>query len=104
MLIKTLYDGFHLYDDLMLFNVVNDPHEMNNLAGCSPEIIDEGLSILGGWYQEMMPQAARGRDPLLNVIEEGGPYHVRGQLGDYLARLRDTGREKLAEQLDEKHN
>ncbi|MDC0213964.1 sulfatase [Gammaproteobacteria bacterium] len=104
MLIKTLHDGFHLYDDLMLFNVVNDPHEMNNLAGCSPEIIDEGLSILDGWYQEMMPQAARGRDPLLNVIEEGGPYHVRGQLGDYLARLRDTGREKLAEQLDEKHN
>ena len=51
-----------------------------------------------------MVDAARGRDPLLNVIEEGGPYHVRhGQLDDYLVRLRETGRSKMADQLKEKY-
>jgi hypothetical protein len=47
----------------------------------------------------MLPHAARGRDPLENVIREGGPFHVRGELPEYLARLRETGRADQAAQL-----
>ena len=50
----------------------------------------------------MMIDAARGRDPLTNVVSEGGPYHVRGQLPKYLERLRATDRGSAAEALEEK--
>ena len=51
----------------------------------------------------MAPTAARGRDPLVNVIAEGGPYHVRGQLPAYLERLRATGRADKAALLAAKY-
>jgi choline-sulfatase len=103
LLIKTLHDGYHLYDELMLFNVVKDAHEQNNLVHQSPQLVADGLSLLDSWQAEMMPLAARGRDPLENVIKEGGPYHVRGQLPDYLKRLRATGRSNSAELLEKKY-
>ena len=52
---------------------------------------------------EMLPGAARGRDPLENVIAEGGPFHIRGQLAGYLKRLRATGRAGHADRLEERH-
>ena len=62
------------------------------------------MKKLGDWHAEMMVEAARGRDPLQNVVSEGGPYHVRGQLKDYLARLRATGRSDSADALEEKYD
>ena len=87
----------------MLFDVVKDPHEQTNLADQSPQLVEDGLSRLSRWQSEMMPLAARGRDPLENVIKEGGPYHVRGQLPDYLKRLRETGRSSSAKLLEKKY-
>ena len=104
ILIQTLHDGYHLYDDIMLFDLVTDPHEINNLAGQKENVVEEGLSKLNDWYQKMMADPARGKDPLLNVIEEGGPYHVRGQLKEYLSRLRETGRSEPADQLAAKYS
>jgi hypothetical protein len=46
-----------------------------------------------------MPTAANGRDPLLHVLEEGGPFHTRGQLEKYALRLRATDRGHLADRL-----
>jgi len=31
------------------------------------------------------------------VMAEGGPFHTRGELPDYLGRLRATGRERWAD-------
>jgi arylsulfatase A-like enzyme len=102
ILIDSMHDGYHLFDDTMLFNLKDDPHETTNLANAEPTIRDEGLAILGSWHAEMMVDAARGRDPLQNVIDEGGPYHVRGKLADYLVRLRETNRHSYADALEEK--
>ena len=103
ILIQTMHDGYHLYDDLMLFDLVNDPHEIDNLVAQRGNVVKEGLSKLNDWYQQMMVDPARGKDPLLNVIEEGGPYHVREQLKDYLLRLRETGRSESADELEAKY-
>ena len=103
LLIKTLHDGYHLYDDLMLFDIENDPHEQTDLCLDCPELVEDGLSRLRSWQAEMMPLAARGRDPLENVVLEGGPYHVRGQLPDYLKRLRQTNRQAHARRLEKKY-
>ena len=52
----------------------------------------------------MMNDPARGRDPHDNVMEEGGPYHVRGKLESYISRLNETNRSSLAKLLAEKHH
>jgi len=104
MLIDTLHDGYHLYDDVMLFNIADDPFETTNLASSNQDLVTTGMEKLGNWYGEMMQDAARGRDPLQNVIAEGGPYHVRGQLPGYLERLRNTGRQDCADALEEKYS
>lgn len=96
MLISTLHDGYHLFDDVMLFDLRNDPFEQENLAAARPDIAGRGLMLLSQWQSRMIPNAARGRDPLANVVLEGGPYHVRGQLPAYLDRLRATGRDEQA--------
>ncbi len=102
ILIDTLHDGYHLYDDVMLFNLADDPHETRNIASIETETREAGLKKLGEWHAAMMIDAARGRDPLTNVVSEGGPYHVRGQLPQYLERLRATDRGSAAEALEEK--
>ena len=42
-------------------------------------------------------------DPLDIVIEEGGPYHARGQLKAYCRRLEETGRGHAVEELKRRH-
>jgi arylsulfatase A-like enzyme len=92
LLLSTLHGGYHLFDDVMLFDLGNDPHEQRNVAAEHPDVVGRGLTLLLQWQQDMTPTLARGRDPLVNVMLEGGPYHVRGQLPAYLERLRATGR------------
>ena len=103
LMIDTMHDGYHLYDDVMLFDLANDPHEQNNLAKEQADVVKRGQALLGEWHAGMMVDAARGRDPLTNVVAEGGPYHVRGQLPEYLSRLRATGRDDQASALAEKY-
>jgi choline-sulfatase len=103
ILISTMHDGYHLFDDLMLFDLEVDPHEQVNRVDDRPEIVARGLTLLTHWYGEMAPHAARGRDPLANVVAEGGPYHVRGELPAYLERLKATGRADKAALLAEKY-
>lgn len=98
--LETRHDAYHLYDDPMLFDLRSDPHEQNNLAAQRPEVVGRGAGILHDWLAALLPGAARGGDPHENVMREGGPFHVRGKLPDYLKRLRDTGREARALELE----
>jgi hypothetical protein len=65
--------------------------------------LSKGRDLLGEWLGDMIVDAARGRDPHDNVMQEGGPYHVRGKLESYLRRLYKTERGHLADQLAEKY-
>lgn len=96
MLINTLHGGYHLFDEVMLFDLKNDPFEQRNVAAARPDIAGRGLMLLSNWYAAALPTAARGRDPLANVLREGGPYHAKGHLPAYLERLRASGRAEQA--------
>lgn len=98
--LHTRHDAYHLYADDMLFDLTIDPHQQHNRADHDPEALRRGRELLAQWHEEMLPDAARGRDPHDNVMAEGGPYHVRGQLPDYLSRLRATGRADVAQRLE----
>ena len=103
MLINTLHGGYHLFDDVMLFDLATDPFEQRNVAGQRADVVARGLTLLSQWHAAMIRNAARGRDPLENVLLEGGPFHVRGELPAYLERLRATGRGELATALAERY-
>lgn len=100
--LNTRHDAYHLYPDHQLFNIAEDPHQQHDVSAHSIEVLHRGQALLKDWLDVNLVDAARGRDPHDNVMFEGGPYHVRGKLPEYLARLRDTNRADVAQRLEEK--
>ena len=101
--IRTVHDGFHLFDKEMLYNVAADPHELCDLKDERPDMAARGAKIILDWQDEMMAKSNSDADPMWTVMREGGPEHTRGALNDYLARLEQTGRADGAARLKEKH-
>ncbi|MDR6880577.1 sulfatase [Bacillus sp. 3255] len=101
--IRTYHDGYHLFDKEMLFHLGRDPHEQYNLAAEHPEICREAVYYLNEWHDEMMHKMPFDVDPLWTVMKEGGPYHAKGFLPDYVKRLEETGRSYGIEELKRRH-
>jgi len=101
--IRTYHDGYHPFPELMLFDIADDPHETRDLAGQRPEIVTRAMEMLARWHDEMERTATRAGDPMQTVIDEGGPFHTRGQLAKYVARLRESEREHWARALEARH-
>jgi choline-sulfatase len=96
---RSYHAGHKALDDLMLFNLTEDPREERNLASSHPALVDRAMGYLTTWQHEMMVRSHTDVDPLMTVLREGGPEHTRGQLGRYLQHLRATGRAHHAEAL-----
>ena len=92
-----------MMDDLMLFNLADDPNEQHNLAKTESEIVSMGLVYLEQWLTDMKATAISDVDPMMTVLRQGGAFHTRGHLPAYLDRLRATGREQHADYLEKKH-
>lgn len=101
--IKTYHCGYHLFPDEMLFDLENDPHEINNLAEKYPYLCRQANIYYEEWHSKNMKKSKTGIDPMDTVIKEGGPFHAKGQLESYLKRLEETGRNDGANQLREKY-
>lgn len=102
--IRTYHDGYHLFDDEMLFHIGNDPHEMHDVKEQYPEICAKGAKIILDWQDQMMQKSDCIIDPLWQVLSEGGPFHARGHLEEYSKRLEQTGRKSGAEILRQKRS
>ena len=98
-MMRTYHDGFKDFPPIMLYDIENDPHLLNNLNEDKPEVVNEALAILERWHAEMMETSTQPVDPLQTVLREGGPFHVRNALQSYCERLRATGRAHHAETL-----
>ena len=103
LLLVTYHDGYKDLSPFMLFDLGADPHELADLAGARPDLVGAGTTLLARWQGEMMRRSESGIDPLMRVLEEGGPFHCRGELPAYLRRLKATGREDAARRLAEAH-
>jgi arylsulfatase A-like enzyme len=101
--IHSYHDGYHGFDDVMLFDVKNDPHEQHDVKDAEPQAATRALSMLEEWHAQMMRTSTIGFDPMWTVMREGGAFHTRGQLPAYLKRLRETGRAHWAEKLAKQH-
>ncbi len=103
MYIRTYHDGYHLFPTEMLFDIENDPHEQFNLAGERQDICQQAVKYLSEWHDEMMRTMDTPIDPLWVVMNEGGPFHARGQLKKYCQLLEGTPREWAIEELKKRH-
>lgn len=103
--IRNYHDGFHLFPQEQIYNLADDPHEQHNLAESRPELCREGAWRLMNWHDEMMATMPRGlvADPMRVVLDEGGPFHARGQLRAYVERLNATGRHGTVDTLRRRH-
>ena len=96
---NTRHDGYHCFPEEMLFDLTSDPHLQNDLAKTELEIVASASNRLKEWKEEMLASSIHDMDPHDVVLQEGGPFHVWGQLPAYLDRLRSTGREPIANDL-----
>lgn len=102
--IRTWHDGFHLFDEEMLFNLKDDPLETVNLARQQPALCREAREKYDEWHRQMMETMPAGwGDPMDTVLEEGGPFHARGKLKAYCRRLEQTGRGDAVAALKKRH-
>lgn len=101
--LRTYHDGYKMLEPIMLYNLAEDPHELNNLADRHPEIVNQAMALLVDWQQQQAMTSLTGIDPMLTVLREGGPHHTRNELPAYLERLRATGRAHHAETLLKRH-
>jgi choline-sulfatase len=101
--IRTYHDGFHGFAPVMLFNLAADHHEQHDLTADQPEVVGSALAMLESWHAEAMRLAPGGSDPLWTTLKEGGPWHVRGHLESYRARLAATGRGDWVERIKAAH-
>ncbi len=99
---RSIHDGFRLFDDEMLFNLAKDPYEEHDVKADHPEICAMGAKIILDWQEAQMKKSASDADPMWTVMREGGPFHTRGELEGYLAHLRKTGRAEGAARLEAK--
>jgi len=102
--IRTYHDGFHLFDDEMLYDLENDPYEQHNLAKVHPDVCKEAVYRLNQWHDDMMKTMEFDVDPLWTVIKEGGPFHAQAKdLRKYVKRLEETGRGWAVPELQRRH-
>jgi choline-sulfatase len=107
LLVRTYHSGFHNFPDLMLYDVTEDPHEVDDMAEMEPALVNEGLALLEGWTADEMRRSRRTVDPMWIVMREGGPFHARftsPQFEAYKERLRQTGRAEHAEDLQRRRD
>ncbi len=100
---RTYHDGYHLFPREMLFNVAEDPHEQCDLTAARPDLCAQACRMLADWQQDMLQSATSPVDPMWSVIVEGGPFHAKGHLPGYCARLEQTGRAEGARLLRARH-
>lgn len=101
LFIRTYHPGLKNLPERLLFDVEDDPHQIHNRAKDRPEVADRGQALLEDWHAATMRTSSTPdrSDPLQTVLKEGGPFHPRGRLHEYVQRLRNTGRVDQAEAL-----
>jgi len=98
--LRTWHDGYHRFEEEMLFDLDEDPHEQHNQARQLPEVVQIARGKYEAWHSRMMgsmPYADK-KDPMDYVMEEL-PRHCHYDLEKYSRRLVETGREEEAERL-----
>lgn len=96
-------DGLKDLPEIMLYDRVQDPHELVDIAAMKPDKVNEGLALLERWVTEQLMSSDTKEDPMMKIIEEGGPFHTRGKLPDYAEYFKRIGRPEISELMLKKY-
>ncbi|MEK6645044.1 MAG: sulfatase [Candidatus Firestonebacteria bacterium] len=99
IMIKTYHEALRDLPEIMLFNIKEDPHEINNLASKNPQLVNKYLKLLEQWHKDMVDSSDTKIDPMDTVLKEGGPFCTRYDAQKYANRLNKTGRKKHAQKI-----
>jgi choline-sulfatase len=99
IMIRTYHAGLHEWPDVMLFDLERDPHEVDDLAGQAPEALGRCEHLLAEWWARQSTRPAALPDPMMRMIQEGGPLYVRDQVEPYAKILRENGRTAQAQRM-----
>ena len=101
--LRTFHDGYHpFYKDEMLYNIKEDPHELNEVSAENPEIVKQGAAFLADWTERMKatnPEGYGDEDPMDIVLKQHPEHAMPYHLEEYLPRLEATGRAEGAAEL-----
>ncbi len=101
--IRTWHDGYHNWDEEMLFNLTDDPREEHNLIEELPAVVEKARKKYTRWHTEMMSTLPPGaEDPLETVLREV-PCHAQTDLPAYCKRLEETGRGASVAEIKARH-
>jgi len=98
--IRTYHTGLKDLPARTLFNVADDPHELDDLTDARADLADHGQALIEQWTAEMLATSDCPVDPMWTVMREDGPFHGREVHDRYLRHLRDTGRGRHADFLE----
>ena len=101
--IRTYHPGLHPFPEQMLFNLEEDPRETTNLLDARPEVAARCDHLLADWWQQMLSPADAAPDPMMTVLQEGGPWYVRTRWNSFLQGLREDGQAWAADEIEARH-
>ncbi len=85
---RTIHDGYHLFDREMLYNISKDPYERYDVKDKYPEVCAECARLILTWQEDLMLKDPLASDPMWTVMKEGGPQHTKTDLPAYIERLK----------------
>ncbi|MBA2276849.1 MAG: sulfatase-like hydrolase/transferase, partial [Chloroflexia bacterium] len=97
LFIRSYHPGLFPFDDKMLFDMRDDPHQTVNLAAERPEVAAEMDAVMQDWLQDALGRHGSLPDPLQLVIQTGPWKYVTVQ--EWIPRLRAKGRDADADAI-----
>jgi arylsulfatase A-like enzyme len=86
--LRTFRSGFYPIPRELLFDISRDPHEIRDIARERCDLTTGASELLDGWSDAMLQD--RGHDDPIRTVLAEPPAR---DLGSYIGRLKDTGRE-----------
>ncbi|GGE26027.1 sulfatase [Pullulanibacillus camelliae] len=98
--IRTYHPGLYRFEDVTLYDMINDPNQTKNVAKAFPEIITLMNSRLAEWEQEHLGYPLNMVDPLQEVVKTGPWKYVT--LESWIEHLNRSGWGNAAKELEAK--
>lgn len=95
--IRTYDQGLYEFAPIVLYDMLADPNQTQNIASAHPELVCEMDHRLADWLQSNRYKHGVMADPMEHILETG-PYRYLG-LADWIRHLRDIGMVKQADVL-----
>jgi arylsulfatase A-like enzyme len=105
LMIRFLHPGLYPYDDeVLLHDLDSDPHQVENLAGDEPDVVEELFKHMNSWRREQFDKGTIS-DPLEDMVPLGPFIYYSPER--MFQRLEKTGRgeriPELKSRLDRYH-